>query len=491
MKPNVLFVTVDQWPASLLGCAGHPVIETPTIDQLAQAGTRFTQCYAETPICIPSRRSIMTGMTARGHGDRDFQPDRPMPEGMPTLAECFGQAGYQTFAMGKLHVFPPRDRIGFNDAILAEEGRGHLGGPDDYEMYLADRGYPGAQFAHGMSNNEYAWRTWHLSEEMHVTNWTTRTAARMIKRRDPTRPGFWHVSYTHPHPPIVPLKDYVDRYARRNVPEPVTAAWSEGDSIPFNVRAVQGYYAQLPAEQLADTRRAFYALCTHIDHQLRLLIGTLREEGVLDDTVIVLTSDHGDMLGDHGLYGKRVMYDGSARVPLVVVDRAGEQRCGAKGGTDDRLVALHDLMPTMLDLAGLPVPETCEGQSLATDARRPYLYGESHLGVRASRMLRDERYKLIWYPAGNRRQLFDLERDPEERCDLAASEAHAEVRAQLEARLIEHLYGEDLELIAGGRLAGLAEPEFRPVDNRGLSGQRGVHYPEVPRSNPGEKVGTW
>lgn len=358
-------------------------------------------------------------------------------------------------------------------------------------MYLADCGHPGAQFAHGMSNNEYSWRQWHLPEEMHVTNWTTRTAARMIRRRDPTRPGFWHVSYTHPHPPIVPLRDYVERYARREVPGAVTADWSDGDGVPFNVRAVQSYYAALPAEQLADMRRAFYALCTHIDHQLRLLIGTLREEGLLNDTIIVFTSDHGDMLGDHGLYGKRVMYDASARVPLVIVDRAGQERGGAKGGTDDRLAALHDLMPTMLDLAGLPIPDSCEGQSLASTERRSCFYGESHLGARASRMLRDERYKLIWYPAGNRRQLFDMEQDPQECHDLAGSEAHAGILADLEAKLVEHLYGEDLELLQDGKLAGLPEPELGPVDNRGLSGQRGFHFPEVPRSDPGAKVGAW
>ena len=492
MKANVLFVTVDQWPAHLLGCAGHEIIETPTIDQLARVGTRFPNTYAQTPICIPSRRSIMTGQTSRGHGDRDFQPDLPMPEGVPTLAESFGNAGYQTFAIGKLHVYPPRDRIGFDDALLAEEGRGHLGGPDDYEMFLADSGFPGAQFMHGMSNNEYSWRTWHLPEDAHVTNWTTSTAARMIKRRDPTRPAFWHVSYTHPHPPIVPLQSYFDRYSRRTMEEPISNDWSgSDDELPFAVRATRRYYAKLLPEQLADMRRAFYALCTHIDHQLRLLIGTLREEGLLNDTIIVFASDHGDMLGDHGLFGKRLMYDRSARVPLIVVDRVGEQRVGAMGGTDDRLVALHDLMPTMLDLAGIDVPDTCEGLSLASDERRDHLYGESHLAARASRMVRDDRYKLIWYPAGNRVQLFDMQANPEECSDLSFDPAHVKIRQRLERLLVSNLYGEDLELIDGETLKGLPEPELGPIDNRGLSGQRGVHYPQVPAADPGHKVGAW
>lgn len=491
-KPNVLFITVDQWPGSLLGCAGHDTVETPTIDQLARVGTRYTNCYSQTPICIPARRSIMTGMSSRGHGDRDFQPNLPMPEDAPTLADAFGTAGYQRFAIGKLHVYPPRDRIGFEDAILAEEGRGHLGGPDDYEMFLADRGHPGAQFMHGMSNNEYSWRTWHLPECMHVTNWTTSTAARTIKRRDPTRPSFWHVSYTHPHPPIVPLTSYLERYTRRPIEPPVTADWSADPSnLPYALRAVRSYYAALPEQQMADMRRAFYALCTHIDHQLRLLIGTLREEGLLDDTIIVFTSDHGDMLGDHGFYGKRLMYENSARVPLIVVDRAGSRRCGPMGSTDSRLATLHDLMPTVLDMADVAVPETCEGMSLAQHERRDHLYGESHLGARASRMVRDERFKLIWYPAGNRVQLFDLEGDPDERTDLSQSEAFAPVRQRLETVLRKNLYGEDLELVDGDALIGMPEPELPAVDNRGLSGQRGVHFPEVPATDPGVKVGAW
>jgi len=492
VKPNVLFVTVDQWPAYLLGCAGHEGIETPTIDQLARVGTRFPNTYAQTPICIPSRRSMMTGLSSRGHGDRNFQPDLPMPKGMPTLAGCFGAAGYQTTAIGKLHVYPPRDRIGFDDAILAEEGRGHLGGPDDYEMYLADCGHNGAQFMHGMSNNEYSWRPWHLPEDAHVTNWTARTAARTIKRRDPTRPSFWHVSFTHPHPPLVPLQSYFDRYARREMDAPLSGDWSDRDAdAPFVVRALRAFYADLPPAQLADMRRAFFALCTHIDHQLRLIIGTLREEGLLDDTIIVFTSDHGEMLGDHGLYGKRLMYDGSARVPLIVVDRVGQTRTGPMGGTDDRLIALHDLMPTMLDLAGIEVPETCEGISLATAARRDHLYGESHLGARASRMVRDSRHKLIWYPAGNRTQLFDMQTDPGEKHDLSADDDHVETRRRLELLLIGELYGEDLALVSGGELIGLAAPELGPVDNRGLSGQRGIHYPQVPMADPGHKVGTF
>jgi arylsulfatase len=488
--PNVLFVTVDQWPGSLLGSAGHPVVETPTLDQLARIGTRFTRAYAECPICIPARRSMMTGTSPRRHGDREFQPALPMPADLPTLAQSFRDGGYQATAIGKLHVYPSRDRIGFDEAWIAEEGRSNLGGVDDYELFLADQGHPGRQFMHGMSNNEYGWRNWHLPEHLHVTNWITFTAARAIRRRDPTRPGFWHVSYTHPHPPLVPLASYFERYRARAVPPPAMADWArDAKALPYAVQVARHYWEDLGPERLADARRAVYALCTHIDHQLRILIGSLREEGLLDNTIILVCGDHGDMLGDNGLYAKRLMYEGSANVPMLLVDVAGSNRL-EEGSIEDRLVGLQDVMPTLLGLCGLPVPRSCEGVSMVGDIRRQYLYGESLTGPKATRMLHDGRHKLIWYPAGNRVQLFDLQNDPGELNDLSAGPASEGLRRELETALIAQLYGDDLAWIEHGRLVGMTAPALKMKANRDLSGQRGLHFPPLALTDPSQVVGT-
>lgn len=488
-RPNVLFITVDQWPGSLMGCAGHPVIETPTLDHLASVGTRFSRAYSESPICIPARRTMMTGTSPRRHGDRTFQPSLPMPADLPTLAETFRRNGYQTQAIGKLHVFPQRDRIGFEEALLAEEGRGALGGPDDYEIFLADRGHAGQQFLHGMSNNEYSWRTWHLPEDTHVTNWTTLMAARSIKRRDPTRPALWHVSYTPPHPPLVPLASYLERYRARDMDEPVMGAWAEDtENLPYPLKLARDYWRQLPPAELADMRRAFYALCTHIDHQIRVIIGTLREEQILDDTIILFTSDHGDMLGDHGFYAKRLMQENSVNVPMILVGTAGDERVQV-GDTDDRLVGLQDIMPTLLTLCGLAVPETCEGTSIVGPNKREHLYAETLAGAKAMRMLHDGRHKLIWYPAESRFQLFDLEHDPREMTDLSEDERYREVMDGLKRRLRDELYGEDLLAVDGERFVGVPVPGEAVAPNRGLSGQRGLHYPAPLLQDPSIVVG--
>lgn len=486
VRPNVLLVAVDQWPGPLFGYRGHPAIETPTIDQLARNGVAFPRAYSECPICIPARRTLMTGTSPRTHGDRLFQPAAPMPD-LPTLAETFGQAGYQTFAVGKLHAFPPRSRIGFDDALIAEEGRPQLGAIDDHDLYLSDRGFTGKQFLHGMSNNDYGWRTWHLPEDCHVTNWTTFAMCRTIKRRDPTRPAFWHLSFTQPHPPIVPIAAYLERYTRRATPAALDAAWARGTQ-PYALAAVRGFWNQLGPELLADVRRAFYALCTHIDAQLRIVIGTLREERVLDDTVILFTGDHGDMLGDFGLYAKRLMYEGSANVPMILVDRAGGTQA-APGTVDRRLVGLQDVMPTLLDLAGIRLPQTCDGLSMVGERRRETLYGEALEGPRATRMLHDGRHKLVWYPAGNVMQLFDLEDDPMELVDRAGDPAMAGLRDDLAARLTRELYGADAGLAEGGRLVGSPHLAYAATANRGLSGQRGLHFPAPPPDDPANVVG--
>ena len=126
-RPNILLICVDHWPGRLMACAGQPAILTPTLDQLSANGVRFCNAYSAAPTCIPARRALMTGTTARTHGDRVFNETLPMPD-MPTLAGTFRAAGYQAYAVGKLHVYPQRDRIGFDDVILHEEGRHHAFG---------------------------------------------------------------------------------------------------------------------------------------------------------------------------------------------------------------------------------------------------------------------------------------------------------------------------------------------------------------------------
>ena len=423
----------------------------------------------------------MTGTTPKTHGDRIFREKLEMPE-TPSMAQAFRNAGYQAYAVGKLHVYPQRDRIGFDDVILDEEGRTLYGVLDDYELFLGDQGFPGQHFNHGMSNNEYSTVAWHLPDETHATNWATQNMARTIKRRDPKRPSFWFLSYRHPHPPIVPLQSYLDFYRDMEIDEPVIGDWAIAGDLPFSLQSTTARGTKYNAVQTARARLAFYALCTHIDHSMRVLIGTLREEGLLDNTIICFTSDHGDMLGNHSMWAKRLFYECSANIPMILLGTVGDGRVGIDR-VDDRLVGWQDVMPTLLDLAGVDIPDSVEGISMVGEEKREWLYGEVGEGDHATRMIRHGRRKLIYYSIGNCRQLFDLAADPQELTDLSSDPAHAETLERLTGLLMGEFYGEDETWVENGQLVGRPNQRFHPGSNRGLTSQRGQHWPPPPKSD--------
>ena len=484
-QPNILLVVTDHWPAALLGAAGHPAIHTPVLDQLCRNGIRFTNCYAETPVCLPSRRTMMTGCTPRQHGDRTFQPYRPMEPHLPTLAQCFRDAGYQAYAVGKTHTYPQRDRIGFDDIQLDDEGRTLYGVTDDYEIFLGDQGFVGQQFGHGMSNNAYQATAWHLPERVHATNWATDTMARYIRRRDPGRPAFWYLGYRHPHPPLVPPQRFLDHYADTEIDMPFEGAWAK-TNLPYNLQGVQARSVYSERE-IRWARRAFYALCTQIDQQIGSLIGTIREEGILDETIIMFTSDHGDMLGNHNMWAKQTYYEGSSNVPMIVVGEAGTRAIGF-GRTDERITGLQDVMPTLLGLAGIDAPSHLDGRSMITGAPRDHIYGEFGEDAHSSRMIRDQRYKLIWYPCGNHFQLFDLEVDPQEQTDLANDPDHDKHLLRLQKILKAELYGSDEKWLKEDEIVGEPSRTFYPGANRGLSLTRGNQWPVPPINKKGDMV---
>lgn len=480
-QPNVLLIVTDHWPAALLGAAGHPAVHTPVLDQLCRNGARFINCYSETPVCLPARRSLMTGTTPREHGDRTFQPHRPMEPHLPTLAQTFRNAGYQAYAVGKTHTYPQRDRIGFDDVLLDDEGRTLYGVTDDYEIFLGDQGFVGQQFGHGMSNNAYQATAWHLPERVHATNWATDAMQRFVRRRDPTRPAFWYLGYRHPHPPLVPPQRFLDHYADVEIDVPFVGEWSQSDDLPYMLQGVKsrGHYSE---REIRWARRAFYALCTHIDQQIGALIGTIREEGILDETIIMFTSDHGDMLGNHDMWAKQTFYEGSANVPMILMGEKDDRRVGFNR-TDDRLLGLQDIMPTLLGLAGISVPETCTGQSMFTDECRSFVYGEFGEEGPATRMIRTTTHKLIWFPVGNHFQLFDMSNDPNEMNNLANQKSSAGVLADLKSLLKDQLYGSDEKWLSDGELVGEEAKKYWPGPNREISLTRGHQWP-VPPINP-------
>jgi arylsulfatase A-like enzyme len=265
---------------------------------------------------------------------------------------------------------------------------------------------------------------------------------------------------------------------------PEIGDWArEFERLPYCLKYYSSLFNMRTEKAVKDALKGFFALCTHIDFFIRSIIGTLREEKVLDNTIIAFTSDHGDMLGTHNLWAKNLFYEGSAQIPLIIVPT---EDCKAfqPGTTDDRLVELRDLMPTLLEMTGLPIPRSVEGMSLVNPANnREYVYGEIWEDDRATRMIRTKKYKLIYYAVGNRFQLFDMEEDPKEMHDLSAELAYGGVLKELKDRLVSCLYGDDLSWLEKGSLKGLPDREFKLkpsqqnvgiLKNRDLLLQRGI-----------------
>lgn len=480
--PNVLLICTDHWGEMFTRPGGHPVVMTPTLDQLARSGVRFTRAYSACPSCIPARKSLTTGLTARTHGDRVYTDGVEWPQ-VPTLAQCFRDAGYQAQAVGKLHVWPQRDRLGFDDVILEEQGRHHPGlipdgVADDWEIYLQEQGYAGEEYAGGMTQNDFVARPWHLPEHTHPINWATREMCRTIRRRDPRKPGFWYLSFSAPHPPLWPLQAYLDLYRDVDIDMPVVGEWAQRfEDLPLHMQQCT-YPTALhtaTAHEVRLARRAYYATLTHIDHQIRVVIGTLREAGLLHNTIIVFTSDHGHMVGEHNMWAMTPFYEASAHIPLFIVPASGNSRL-APGTEDDRFVEFGDIMPTLLDLAEIPIPGHVNQLSMVGETRREYIYGEHGEGYAAQRMIRRGKYKLVYAAAGNRVQLFDIEADPRETCDLAGDPAFSAECKELLALLVENSYGNDSEWIQDGQVVGLPHKPFVPGDIRNLQGQRGLRF---------------
>jgi arylsulfatase A-like enzyme len=477
-RPNVLMICADQWPGGIMGCYGNENVMTPTLDNLAKNGIRFSQCVSTCPVCIPARRSLMTGTFPKTHGDRVYTDTMLMPN-IKTLAQSFRDSGYQAYAVGKMHVYPQRNRIGFDDIILHEEGRTEFGVVDDYKQFLADKGHVGEEFLHGMSSNEYHTRPWHLSEELHPVTWTTHEMMRMMKRRDPLRPSLFYISHQFPHTPLVPLQYFLDMYDEDEIPVPSQGDWLDDSTIIKYLTEKDG--VDYSTKEIKRARKAFYAMCTQLDFSIRSLIGTLREEGLLDNTIITFFTDHGDQLFEHGMTAKRTFYEGSTHVPLIITSPLLNE---FRGEVRNEIVCLEDVMPTLLDLCGINIPETVEGKALLSKNHKPrkMLFGEVNDGVRATRMARSEDLKLIYYPCGNTIHLFDMKKDPNELHNLHNDINYKKQEKELIDFLIENLHGDDdLSWVKNGILIGYPEPEYINKRNYGMGNMRGLHFPQPPK----------
>ncbi|WP_315915043.1 arylsulfatase [Arthrobacter sp. lap29] len=477
-KPNVILICVDEWRGDCLGAEGHPYLQTPHLDELAGGGARFRHGYSATPTCVPARVALFTGQSQERHGRVGYQEGVKFDEVHPiTLQGEFRKAGYQTQAIGKLHVYPERSRVGFDDVILHDgflhfarkENRRDFKFFDDYVPWL--RRQPGVTadeeyFDHGAGCNSTVARPWDKAERLHPTSWLGSQTVEWLYRRDTTVPFFLYLSFHRPHPPYDPpawaMEMYLDLPAfKRRVGD-----WEHHFESVRRDGYHQTSFGTLPEAVTHRARAGYYGLMTQIDLQLGRIFEALNEFGLADDTVIAFTSDHGEMLGDHDFYRKSVGYEGSARVPFIVAPAPNDPRA-LRGTVVDEVVELRDIMPTLLELANVPVPESCDGKSLVRFLRqtpsgaepagdvepwREWLHGEHVYFDQSLQWVTDGHVKYLWASEWGTEELFDLDADPEEMHNLAPLPEYAPLLALWKSRLIADLTGREEGFVHDGEL---------------------------------------
>ncbi|MCD4850102.1 arylsulfatase [Arthrobacter sp. AK01] len=469
-QPNVILICVDEWRGDCLSSDGHPHLETPHLDELARNGVRFSKGYSATPSCVPARAALFTGQSQERHGRVGYNDGVPFHAVHPvTVQDQFRKGGYHTQAIGKMHVWPERSRLGFDDVILHDgylhharrEHQQHFAMFDDYVPWL--RRQPGMgpdaeYFDHGVNCNSIVARPWDKAENLHPTHWIGTQAIEWMHRRDPVKPFFLYLSFHRPHPPYDPPSWAFEQYLNIPAYEAVEGNWEHHWDDHRQDGDYQASYGRMPDHVVHRARAGYYGLMAQIDLQINRIKESLADFGLADNTVIAFTSDHGEMMGDHHMFRKAVPYEGSARVPFIIAN-APAAKDSAHGSVVDHVVELRDIMPTLLDLAGLPIPDSVDGKTLAplvrgqsTEAVREVLHGEHVYWGQNLHWLTDGHHKYIWGSGKGTEELFNLDADPKECNNLADDARYKGELQKWRQRMVEVLTGREEGYVVDGSL---------------------------------------
>lgn len=435
-RPNILLITTDQQRFDTIAALENADIHTPHLDWLVDEGITFTRAYSDCPICVPARTTLMTGMRAPSLGMSGNSGMAEAMAGRQTLPGLLTDAGYQTRAQGKMHFGPMRCNYGFE----------HMELPMDYYRARQRLGGERQPKRHGVCENEMAPVISTVHETESLTHWTVERSIDFLETRDDTRPFFLWTSFAKPHPPFDPCANYWALYANRQLAPPVRGDWSRDvDSLPTGFMGPTyclNSAHRLSDAMLAETKRAYYACITQIDYSLGLLFARLRELQLLQNTWIIFTSDHGEMLGDHHMGAKVVFFEGAAHVPLIIRRPRASGMPDPDAGRQNRTLAqLADVMPTLLKIAKVRAPDPLDGVDLLElgGEDRPFF---GACGGKQFAVIRDN-IKYCYAREGAQELLFDLNDDAMETRDLIRDARYAErltqLRAELAANVARHL----------------------------------------------------
>lgn len=444
-RPNILLIMTDQHRGDCLGADGNPAVLTPNLDRLAREGAHFCHAYSCVPSCTPARAALLTGLAPWRNGMLGYSriPDR-YPNEMPRM---LADAGYHTSVVGKCHYAPQRNSHGFQQMLLDESGRRqHPEFKSDYHCWFESVAPNLDPDATGLGWNDYPGRPYALPEELHPTRWTGDVAVNFIESYRQEAPFFFKVSFARPHSPYDAPQRFFDMYRDRQIPERRLGDWC-GRYAPRSWQRDDIWHGDMGEELTRNARIGYYGNVSFIDEQIGRMLAALERRNILEDTLILFISDHGDMLGDHHLWRKTYAYEGSARIPFLV--RWPESLLRAtRGQRREEPVELRDVLPTFLDAAGIPGGEAMDGTSLLpllegkNKEWRPFIDLEHDVCYDPSNhwnALTDGKTKYIFHAQDGAEMLFDLAHDPGETVNLAALAESETSLNTWRAMLAEHL----------------------------------------------------
>ncbi len=462
-RTNILFIFPDQLRSDYIGAKGGEFAYTPNMDRIAKEGAQFTRSYSATPTCTPARAALLTGMSPWKNGLLTYAP-------IPTrfkneMPQMLKDGGYYTFGTGKLHYKPiggPELNIksseldnskfmhGFHEIKLCE-GWGHA--QNAYNKWFEEKAPDKNEDGTGLGATDHRSGAYSYEDELHPTAWTAAQAINFMNDYKNESPFFLKVAFHRPHPPFDPPQRWLDFYKNREIPEATVGEWAEEkygqyDQTPPPEQQRSNPRGNFGNQIVRESREGYLAAISFLDEQIGHIISTLEKNGELENTFIVISSDHGDMMGDHHLWRKSFAYEGSAGVPMIIRWPENLKIKANRGQVIDELVELRDILPTFLDVAGIPVPEEMDGMSMLDlikgkkDTWRKVLdmeHGQCYWSENSWTGLTDSQYKYIYFNATGEEQLFNLEIDPGEEVNLAQMEEFKDILLGWRQKMINHL----------------------------------------------------
>jgi arylsulfatase A-like enzyme len=439
-KPfNILFILVDQLRQDALGCYGNAAARTPHVDWLAKQGVRFSNVYSSTPSCTPARAAILTGLSPWYHGMLGYGEMAPRyPLELPRFLS--DSAGYYTHVIGKNHYgWDKTTNKGISRGFQGEDiYEGLPGVKDDYYKWFSNlKPNVDPLGATGIGYSDYRGRPYALPEGYHPTSWVGQRTVDFLKEYKKETPFFLKVSFHRPHCPYDPPGRLMSKFTLKNIPNPyISDTWDVDCKVKRPLNDYELCCGELDSRTTSVTRLAYYASVSHVDEWVGRILSTLHEQSMWENTVILFTSDHGDMLGDHYRWRKILPYESSAKIPLLLYWPLKHKSIyGANSIMPSRniqlneVVELRDLFPTFVDVACVAQPNTLNGSSLLNLLRgRPSVPWREYIDMEHSpsgnitfnwNALTDGKVKYIYRAYFGDEQIFDLRYDPNEMNDLS------------------------------------------------------------------------